>query len=290
MPGGEPSSWRAGSTSHGVAELTVNSTQQPARPGIDLYDRYASTSSLVGVDVEQRLAWNFGYFAEHFLRYLPPDRDAAILDVGCGYGKNLLSLARLGYRNCYGVDISGEQVAFARERLGLTNVECADALEWLAGRERSFDVILAMDVLEHLALERLIELGRRMHAALKPGGTLVVHTPNGMSPLNPFLYGDLTHVRAFTAQSLQQFFLNTGFEPVAYREALGHAHNARSLIKRLIWKGVLRPLVHAFVRVAHGDVFGGAIHTANIVAVARRPAAKRDGDAGRRRGMATEHE
>ncbi|HSQ30139.1 MAG TPA: class I SAM-dependent methyltransferase [Gemmatimonadaceae bacterium] len=252
-------------------ELTLHSSQQPTQTPVDLYDRYASTSSLVGVDVERTIAWTFGYFTEHFRRYLPRERDAAILDFGCGYGKNLVVLRQLGYSNCHGVDLSREQVAFARQRLGLTQVECADGLQWLQGKDDTFDVILVMDVLEHLPLAALLDLGSKMRAALKPGGMLIVQTPNGMSPLNPFAYGDLTHVRAFTAQSLRQFFLHAGLEPVEYLEALEHSHDVRSLAKRLMWKSVLRPAVHLFVRLAHGSMLGGAIYTANIIGIARKP-------------------
>ena len=252
--------------------MNLHSSPPPAQPAVDLYDRYTSTSSLVGVDVERTIAWNFGFFVEHFRPYLPRDRDAAILDLGCGYGKNLMVLQELGYANCCGVDLSREQVEYAHQHLGLAGVECADALQWLDGREDTFEAILVMDVLEHLPLSDLMDLGSKVRAALKPGGVLLVQTPNGMSPLNPFAYGDLTHVRAFTAQSLRQFFLHSGLEPVAYREALEHSHNIRSFVKRAIWKTVLRPAVQLFVRLAHGNVYGGAIHTANIIAIARKPA------------------
>ena len=251
--------------------MNLHSSPPPAQPAVDLYDRYTSTSSLVGVDVERTIAWNLGFFVEHFRPYLPRQHDAAILDLGCGYGKKLMVLQQLGYSNCCGVDLSREQVAYAQQRLGLARVECAEALQWLDGREDTFDAILVVDVLEHLPLADLMDLGSKVRAALKPGGTLLVQTPNGMSPLNPFAYGDLTHVRAFTAQSLRQFFLHSGLEPVAYREALEHSHDVRSFVKRAMWKCVLRPSVHLFVRLAHGNVFGGPIHTANIIAIARKP-------------------
>jgi hypothetical protein len=43
------------------------------------------------------------------------------------------------------------------------------------------------------------------------------------------------------------------------------------VIRRLLWKAALRPLVRGWMLAANGDAMGG-IYTANIVAVAERPA------------------
>ena len=38
--------------------------------------------------------------------WLPQDKEAVVLDIGCGWGNLLLSLWATGYRNLYGVEIS----------------------------------------------------------------------------------------------------------------------------------------------------------------------------------------
>lgn len=237
----------------------------------DLYQRYTSTSSLAGVvDEERVLTWSKGYFRAHYSGLLPSDKNAKILEVGCGYGRYMATLSDMGYTNCYGIDLSAEQIAYAKSALGLSNLEQADALDWLDGKEAVFDCILAIDVLEHLGNDDLLDLAKKINSALKPGGVVVFQVPNGMSPMNPVPYGDLTHVRAFTPQSMQQLFLNTGFVTSGYYELPPYSHGIQSAIRRVLWMLIIKPAIGVFVRMVHGKVMGGAIFTSNFMAVAKR--------------------
>ena len=168
--------------------------------------------------------------------------------------------------------MSEEQVAHARDVLRLTNVVRGDALAWLATRRERFECILALDVLEHLGDETLIALIRAVREALRPGGRFIVHVPNALAPLSPLRYADLTHIRAFTVGSLAQLFRAAGLTPLAFRETAPHGRGPAATIRRLLWKGALRPLVRGWMLAANGDAMGG-IYTANVVAVAERTAA-----------------
>jgi 2-polyprenyl-3-methyl-5-hydroxy-6-metoxy-1,4-benzoquinol methylase len=234
--------------------------------------RYTSTAALPdGVDAQALLAWSRGYFAAHVAPWLPAARDAAIADVGCGWGRTLAVLAETGYARCEGVDASAEQVAYARDRLKLTNVTLADAATWLGSRRARFDCILALDVLEHLDTAALLALATAAHDALRPGGRLIAHVPNALAPLSPIRYDDLTHVRAFTPRSLAQLFRAAGLVPRGFRETAPHGRGPAARVRRLLWKAALRPLVRGWMLAANGDAMGG-IYTANVVAVAERPA------------------
>jgi 2-polyprenyl-3-methyl-5-hydroxy-6-metoxy-1,4-benzoquinol methylase len=176
----------------------------------------------------------------------------------------------MGYTDCFGIDISDEQISYAKTKLGLSNIEKADALDWLEGKNMEFDCILAIDILEHLDTEDLLKLAQKMFVALKPGGIIIIHVPNGMSPLTPFRYGDLTHIRAFTAQSMQQLFLYAGLVPLGYYETPPYIHGIKSFFQRIIWSFLFKPVTGIFVRIAHGRVLGGDIYTGNFIAVAMR--------------------
>ncbi len=64
--------------------------------------------------------------------WLPPNKEAAILDIGFGWGNLLRSLWISGYRNLYGVDISRPMYEAALDGLpeGI-ELECADPLIYL---------------------------------------------------------------------------------------------------------------------------------------------------------------
>src|ERR1051325_3256406 len=101
----------------------------PPMPGDpDLYRRYTSAVALPDrADARALLDWSAGYFGAHVAPWLPAGRDAAIAEIGCGWGRYLAALAAAGYTRSEGVDVSEEQVAYARERLSLTNVAHDDA-------------------------------------------------------------------------------------------------------------------------------------------------------------------
>jgi 2-polyprenyl-3-methyl-5-hydroxy-6-metoxy-1,4-benzoquinol methylase len=76
-----------------------------------------------------------------------------VLEVGCGEGYVLQALVRAGVRaDLFGVDLSPTAVREARARLGArASVELADARELADGAARRFDLVLMLEVLEHLA-------------------------------------------------------------------------------------------------------------------------------------------
>ncbi len=102
-----------------------------------------------------------------------------VLDLGCGtgYGARLLAIA--GADRVVAVDRSPEALIWAlagppQERLLFA---CGDALACPV-REAASDVVVAFELLEHLADQR--SFLRSLAAAMKDDGTLLISTPNRM--------------------------------------------------------------------------------------------------------------
>ncbi len=101
-----------------------------------------------------------------------------ILDVGCGGGVLSEPLARLGAR-VTGLDPAPTNVSVARlhaERAGLAVDYRNETVEAVAARREAFDMVLAMEVVEHVA-----DVGAFVNAcagAVKPGGCLAMATIN----------------------------------------------------------------------------------------------------------------
>ncbi len=97
-------------------------------------------------------------------------RGAKILDLGCGTGQNLISLAALG--TTWGVDIELEALRWCRQR-GLRNVKKGTAYA-LPFADQSLDIVTLFDVLEHTNEDRTLAEVRRV---LKPGGLILLTVP-----------------------------------------------------------------------------------------------------------------
>ena len=128
-----------------------------------------------------------------------------ILDVGCGTGANLKMLATYGQAE--GVDISSQAVDFCRER-GLNSVKLG-AIEHLPYETDSFELVTALDVIEHLDDD--VAGLREIRRVMRRDGRLLLFVPAFM-----FLWGvqdDVSnHRRRYTLPGLLKAVKTAGFE------------------------------------------------------------------------------
>jgi 2-polyprenyl-3-methyl-5-hydroxy-6-metoxy-1,4-benzoquinol methylase len=204
------------------------------------FTAYASTHTALrkGELTLPKLEARVRQWETHFGEFLPADRDASILDGGCGDGALLWWLQRRGYRRSEGVEVSAEQVAIARS-LGIERVQHAALAPYLAGVEGRYSLIILRNVLEHFRKEEVLEILRLSHHALQPGGHLVVQVPNGESPFfGRIRYGDFTHELAFCTSSLSQVFNVIGFESHRFRPVRPVFGGMLGPLRALAWRGV----------------------------------------------------
>ena len=194
-------------------------------------------------DTEEHALAMERHFTEVLAGTLPEERSAAVLDVGCGYGFALRALRSLGYGAIRGVEASPEQAERAR-RWGLPVDVTGDTQAWLAAHAGTFDCILLLDVLEHVPKDDQIGLLRAIRGALRPGGRLVVTTPNASAILaSRWLYNDYTHHASFTEHSLHFVLANGGFERIRLDASKGLGRFPRRLWRRSAWPAVRRWIV-----------------------------------------------
>lgn len=144
-------------------------------------------------------------------------RSGRLLDMGCGLGFFVKSVAGLGNWEAYGCEISPAAVRYAREKLNINNIICSRP-ENLELPPRSFDVITMWDVIDHILHPD--PLFRRCHTLLRDGGMFFLRTPN------------------VTVQLLRARInkLTRGMRPnVNYLQARDHAHHySMSSIRKLL--------------------------------------------------------
>jgi SAM-dependent methyltransferase len=169
-------------------------------------------------------------------QHIPRDKRSTIVDIGCGHGTFIYFLRQAGYEDVIGIDTSEEQVAVAKQ-MGIDGVRHQALAEYLlATPGNSVDVVLLIDVLEHLGRAELFSTLDGVFRILRPTGRLIAHVPNGSGLFGMAIrYGDLTHELAFTKQSAEQLLRTIGFHGVACFEDLPVIHGLKSFARRLGW-------------------------------------------------------
>lgn len=95
------------------------------------------------------------------------------LDIGCGTGYNLYTLREMGYQFITGADIFYSALKYSKAR-GIRNLVCSNG-ENLPLAHGSYDLILALDVVEHIKDD--FRILKEVNRVLKIGGKFIIFVP-----------------------------------------------------------------------------------------------------------------
>ena len=174
-----------------------------------------------------KLAPYFAHARSEIASLLPP-QCARVLEIGCGSGATLGWL-RQDRPVAYSVGVEIAESAAQVARTHADEVFCLDfERAELPLEDKRFDVILCLDVLEHMVNPWAV-VDRLVSNYLVPGGTLVVSLPNvrHYSVVLPLLFQgqwayeeagllDRTHLRFFTRKTAQSLLTHPHLGPVRY--------------------------------------------------------------------------
>jgi len=231
----------------------------------ELYDRYASRFKGAPEATSDR---RWFLWAQYKILPLLGDlpRDTDVLDLGCGAGQMLQLLKDHGFTNVRGLDISPEQVELAVQR-GLS-AEVGDVFDHLNGSHSRFGLITAFDFVEHFGKPEQIPLFAAIHAALRPGGRLLLETPNGEGLFSgQVIYGDLTHLTIFNEGSLTQLLRLVGFEEIEFFETGPAPKDLKGKVRGLLWR-VVKLAANSLRIVESGDT--QRLWTKNLICCCRK--------------------
>jgi SAM-dependent methyltransferase len=178
---------------------------------------------------DAKVAWQYGRLLKA-AGVVGGDRHLKVLDAGCGAGPALRYLSSQGFE-AYGVDFLSYPLHLAAEAAPGAQLACADLNQSLPFADRSFDVILLSEVIEHLHQPNLAL--REFARVLKDGGVLALSTANTWDVrrvIYPFLRRtwsgklDPTHVNLFNPSRLTRSLVEAGLASVQVRSGFKPAY------------------------------------------------------------------
>lgn len=149
--------------------------------------------------VGRHIAYGIEYLAvlevvRHLVRNAAPTR---VLDFGCGDGRLSFELLSAGVPRVLGLDLVEEAVGFARSFCASFGARCDFSSTPIAQlRSGPFDVVVAMEVLEHIPSTELSQILPEISRRLTTEGRFIVSVPTENLPLNP------KHERHYSLMSL----------------------------------------------------------------------------------------
>ena len=129
------------------------------------------------------------------------------------------------------LDVGGSERSWQgmRERLPdlqvkTLNIDPEDRCDYrsLDDVDQAFDLVLMIEMIEHVPLEQGLDMLRKIRPLLKPNGKLVVTTPN---LFHPNRFWDATHITPYRYDELGAALLATGYDVVE----LWRLHNEATL-------------------------------------------------------------
>jgi SAM-dependent methyltransferase len=106
-------------------------------------------------------------------KFVPPDPERLVVDVGCGTGGNIAALA--DQYACVGIDTSEDGIRHAKDRFPEVEFICGTAPEDLSDRAGRADAYLLTDVLEHVPDDKAMLGG--LVGAMRSGAFLLLTVP-----------------------------------------------------------------------------------------------------------------
>lgn len=165
------------------------------------------------------------------------DRDASILDFGCGFGQLISALKAAHFSDVEGADIDSTSIESLRKRQIKVHDLSVDK-DFYNDNAGRFDFVIMSHVLEHIAKNEIVNLLKTVKKLLKQGGHLIVMVPNAQSNTGCYwAYEDFTHNFLFTSGSLYYVLMSSGFSNVSFMDidCMTECAGIKKLIKKFLF-------------------------------------------------------
>jgi 2-polyprenyl-3-methyl-5-hydroxy-6-metoxy-1,4-benzoquinol methylase len=160
-----------------------------------------------------------------------------LLDVGCAIGV-LVKVAMEEGIDAEGIDIAQTAISYAQKKFHVP-VTQGTCTTWFIKKQykNHYDVITALEVIEHE--ENPIQMMKIIHTMLRPGGTVIITTPN-FNTLYRILMGKAwvgyehtEHLWFFTPETILQMLRKAGFSDIHVQKDFYRPYSVSYMFRRL---------------------------------------------------------
>lgn len=138
-----------------------------------------------------------------------------ILDIGCFNGFFVRHLLNLGFE-ASGIDFNNKAIEFGKSKYQLNGYIANTSIDDLLSRGVLYDIVTMFEVIEHIdEYSRLIQSAAQL---IRPGGIIIISTPNSHMLWRPRLDYPPHHLCRFTPLSLNTLIGRFGFEEILHLE------------------------------------------------------------------------
>ncbi|MCK5851481.1 methyltransferase domain-containing protein [bacterium] len=173
------------------------------------YASYENTCRGTDKLITERLSYYLKWFEN-----IKTTKQTYVLDLGCGRGE-FVELLNNNKIHARGVDLNKFSVQHAKSKK--INVKQADIFEELKRfKPKTLPAISAFHLVEHLTFTELQSLLQLAATRLKPGGILLIETPNilNIQVAASDFYKDPTHIRPVHPSTLSHWLKHSGFSKI----------------------------------------------------------------------------
>lgn len=151
----------------------------------------------------------------NYSTWLPQDRDAAILDLGCGDGRMLRYLSGKGYRKIHGVDRDPLALAMAGKVAGVTLELQEVGLEYLRSQRGKFKLVILKQMIYYVERSEIMAFMLALKETLADDGVIVVEFFNAALLSSRFTELKDPFIRtAYTEHSMRRLCVAADFDVV----------------------------------------------------------------------------